>query len=186
MMEIKGTAVRSIPDFVQKHFAVRYDEWLEALPESSRKIMSGLIYTSKWYPLNEGLTIPMKIISKLFYSGEDVKTARTMGRFSADIALTGIYKFFIQFGSPKYIIERGGRVFATYFQPTEVAVLNVIKNKCLMHITRFPEPDDIIEQNISGWIERALEISGCKNVNVVVTKSLTRNDNLTELSISWE
>jgi hypothetical protein len=186
MMEIKGTAVRSIPDFVQRHFAVRYDEWIEALPESSRKIMNGLIFTSNWYPMKEGLTIPMKTISKLFYNGDHMKTARTMGRFSADVALTGIYKFFIQFGSPKYIIERGGRVFATYFQPSETAVVNVVKNKCSMHITKFPEPDEIIEQNIAGWIERALEISGCKNVNVTVTKSLARNDNITEISISWD
>lgn len=185
-MEIKGTAVRSIPEFVQKHFPMRYQEWIDALPASSGKMMSGLIFTSNWYPLNEGLTIPMKTISRLFYDGDNVKTARTMGRFSADIALTGIYKFFIQFGSPKYIIERGGRVFATYFQPSEIVVVNVVKNKFFLHITKFPEPDDIIDQNIAGWIERALEISGCKNVNVVVTKSLARNDSITELSISWD
>jgi hypothetical protein len=118
MMEIKGTAVRSIPEFVQKQYAVRYDEWINELPESSKRIMNSIIYTSNWYPLNEGLKIPMKIISKLFFKGDDMLTARTMGRFSADVALSGIYKFFIQFGSPKYIIERGGRVFATYFQPT--------------------------------------------------------------------
>jgi hypothetical protein len=67
-----------------------------------------------------------------------------------------------------------------------MAVVNATKNKCLIHIIKFPEPDEIIEQNIAGWIERALEISGCRNVQVFVTKSLARNDNITEITMSWE
>jgi len=184
-MEIKGTAVRSIPEFVEKQFPTRFKEWLDTLPEESNKIMGGLIFTSNWYPLKEALVMPMKTISKLFYGGDDKKTALVMGRFSADIVLTGIYKFFIQLGSPRYIIERGGRVFDTYFRPTEVAIINSKRNNVIMHITKFPEPDEIVEYNIAGWIQRALEISGCKQVNIEITKSLSRNDNVTEFNIHW-
>jgi hypothetical protein len=184
-MEIKGTAVKSIPEFVQKNFPVQYQQWLEALPESSRKIFEGLIFTNNWYPLADSLTIPMRTISKLFYNDDEVRTARTMGGFSADVALNGVYKFFIQFGSPKHIIERGGRVFSTYFQPSEMVVLNATKNGLLVHITKFPEIEVIIENNIAGWMERALEISGCKNVTIEITKSLTRKNSVTEFLISW-
>ena len=38
-MEVKGTAVRSVPEFVQKHFPLRYQEWLNSMPESSKKMM---------------------------------------------------------------------------------------------------------------------------------------------------
>jgi hypothetical protein len=185
-MEIKGTAVKSIPEFVKKNFPLQYQEWLNALPESSYRIINGLIFTNNWYPMKESLTVPMRIISKLFYAGDDVKTARIMGRFSADVALTGIYKFFIQFGSPKYIIERGGRIFASYFQPSEMVVVNVASNSLLAHITIFPEPDEMVENNIAGWMERALEISGCKNVKIEITKSLARMDKVTEFSFSWK
>jgi hypothetical protein len=185
-MEIKGTAVKSIPEFVKKRFPMQYQQWLNALPESSYKIMNGLLFTNNWYPLKESLTVPMRVISNLFYNGNDVKTARTMGRYSAEVALTGIYKFFIQFGSPKYIIERGGRIFASYFKPSEMVVVNVMNNSLLAHITIFPEPDEMVENNIAGWMEAALEISGCKNVNIEITKSLTRNDKVTEFSFSWK
>jgi hypothetical protein len=184
-MEIKGTAVKSIPEFVKKQFPLQYQDWINALPESSYKIMNGLLFTNNWYPLKDSLTVPMRIISKLFYNGNDIKTARIMGRFSADIALTGIYKFFIQFGSPKYIIERGGRIFSSYFQPSEMVVVDVTNNSLKAHITIFPEPDEIVENNIAGWMERALEISGCKNVRIEITKSLARNDKVTEFSFSW-
>jgi hypothetical protein len=184
-MEIKGTAVKSIPEFVQKQFPLKYKEWLDALPESSKKLMGGLIFTNNWYPIQDSLVIPMKAISKVFYNGDDIQTARTMGRFSADLALTGVYKFFIQLGSPKYIMERAGRVFTTYFQPSEIVVLNASKNGLVLHITKFPEPEEIVEHNIAGWMERALEKSGCKSVKVEITKSLTKHQNITEFIISW-
>jgi hypothetical protein len=184
-MEVKGTAVKSVPEFVQKHFPVRYQEWLNSMPDDSKKLMGGLLFSNNWYPLKESLTVPMKAISKLFYSGDDKKTARIMGQYSATIALSGVYRFFIQFGSPKFIIERGGRVFSTYFQPSEMVVINVQKNSLSVHITKFPEPETIIEQNIAGWMEKALEISGCRQVRAEVTKSMVNKAPYTEIQINW-
>ena len=184
-MNVKGTAVKSIPEFVDRNFPTRKQEWLSALPENSRKIMNGLIFTNNWYPIVESLTIPMKTISSVFYNGDDIKTARTMGKFSADIALHGVYKFFIQFGSPKFIIERGGRIFQTYFEPSEIVVLNAQKNSLTMQITKFPESDIIIDHNVAGWIERALEISGCKNVKAEILKSISTGNSFTDIAITW-
>jgi hypothetical protein len=184
-MEIKGTAVKSIPEFVQKHFPLRFQDWLKTMPDSAGKLIGGLIFTNNWYPIHDALFVPMKSISKFFYNGDDKKTARLMGRYSADVALSGVYKFFIQFGSPKYIIERASRIFTTYFQPSEMVVLNVSKNGLTLHITKFPEPDEIIDENIAGWMERALEISGCKQVKVLVTKSLANKHGVTEMLITW-
>ena len=184
-MEIKGTAVKSIPEFVQKHFPLRFQEWLKTMPENSSKIMGGLIFTNNWYPIQDALVLPMKSISKFFYNSDDAKTARTMGKFSADVALNGVYKFFIQFGSPKYIIERGSRIFTTYFQPSEMVVVNVAKNGLTVNITKFPEPDEIIEHNIAGWMERALEISGCRQVKAEIIRSLAKKHSLTEIQITW-
>jgi len=185
-MEVKGTAVKSIPEFVRKNFPLQYQQWLNALPESSYKIMNGLLFTNNWYPLKDSLIVPMRVISNIFFGGDEIRTARTMGRFSAEIALTGIYKFFIQFGSPKYIIEKGGRIFSAYFQPSEMVIVNFTNNSLLVHITIFPESDEIVENNIAGWMERALEISGCKNVNIDITQSLARNDKVTEFRFSWK
>ncbi len=185
-MEVKGTAVRSIPEFVDKFFISRKQEWLEAMPESSRNILNDFIFTNNWYPIKEALAIPMQTISKLFFNGDDVKTARTMGKYSADVALGGVYRFFIQFGSPRYIIERASRIFSTYFQPSELIVVDIQKNSLKINITLFPEPYTIVEENIAGWMERALEKSGCYNPKVTITKSLTKADPITEYFILWE
>ncbi|MGC8802312.1 MAG: hypothetical protein ACP5PS_00845 [Bacteroidales bacterium] len=148
--------------------------------------MSGFLFTNNWYPIREALIIPMEVISKLFFGGDEVKTARTIGRYSADVALGGTYRFFIQVGSPRYIIEKGSKIFATYFQPSEQIVINSEKNGIVVHITVFPESATILEENIAGWMERALEKSGCKNVKVTISHSIAKGDKLIEYIIRWD
>jgi hypothetical protein len=184
-MKIKGTAVQSIPYYIKKQHADSYSEWLNALPAASQQIFKGMIITSGWFPISDALTIPLKTTAALFFQNNQEKTARTMGRFSADDALSGVYKFFVRMGSPKFLIERSTSLMKTYFQPCEIQVLYGSQNGCTMQITHFPESDEIIEWNIAGWIERALEVSGCKSASVIVTKSLAKHDNMSELTISW-
>lgn len=50
------------------------------------------------------------------------------------------------------------------------------------HFTQF---DKTVEARIGGWIQQALEISGCKDVEVATTKSLTKGDSLSEYRINW-
>jgi len=185
-MEVKGTSVRSVIEFIDKFYPTRKQEWINALPAESKKIMTGFLFTNNWYPIKESLIIPMQTISKIFFGGDDVKTARTMGQYSADVALGGVYRFFIKFGSPQYIIERGSKVFATYFQPSELIVINSEKNGIVVHLTIFPESATILEENIAGWMERALEKSGCKNVKATITRSIAKGDKITEFVIRWD
>ena len=40
-MEIKGSAVKSIPDFIRKTHPEKYQAWIEALPGTSQEIIQG-------------------------------------------------------------------------------------------------------------------------------------------------
>jgi len=185
-MEIKGLSVKSIPEFVQKNFPNQYVEWLNALPQQSQQIFRGFIKVNEWYDINYGLTIPIRTVGKVLFNDDWKKAVWTMGRFSAEEALSGIYKLYVQLGSTKHIIDRASRVMSAYFSNSEIKVVAYTKNHLTVHITKFDEPDEAIEYNISGWIERALEISGCKKVSVQITKSLARKDAVTELQMTWE
>jgi len=37
-----------------------------------------------------------------------------------------------------------------------------------------------------GWIEKALEICGCRNLKVAILQSASRNRTHTEIRITWE
>jgi hypothetical protein len=52
-------------------------------------------------------------------------------------------------------------------------------------ITEFYPPSEVIEYRIAGWMEKALELSGCKNLKVEITRSLAKGDSLTEFDMRW-
>lgn len=185
IMKIKGTSVKSITDFILKKFPEQYKEWINALPEGSKKIFTDLIRVNEWYPIMEGLTIPLHTTAEILYNNDRKKAAWEMGRFSAESVLTGIYKIYVKLGSPSHIIERAGRIMSAIFEPSDLKVTKNSSTSLTVHILLFPEPDESIDYNIAGWMERALEISGCKEIKINISKSLAKNDNLTEFNISW-
>ncbi len=185
-MEVKGSAVKSITDFIKKNHSDKYQEWLEVLPEESKKHFMKPILPSNWYPVIEAAVLPTEKLAELFFDNDPIKAAWESGRFSAETALTGLYKFFVKAASPHFIVGKAGKIFSTYYQPSEMSVVDKGEKWVKLHITVFETPSEIIEARIGGWIEKAMEISGCANVKVEITKSLARNDGLTELMVTWE
>ncbi len=184
-MEIKGTAVKTIPQFVKSVYPTRYEQWLESLPPQSKSIIDAPIYATQWYPLREAAIIPTRSLG-MFYNGDSVKGALESGKFSAKEALTGVYNVFIKLSSPVYIINRAGKIFSTYYNPSNIQVVSRKVKSVTLHITHFPMPDKIIEYRITGWMMKALEMNGCKNVVQNIPLSLAEGDKCTEITLSWD
>lgn len=184
-MQIKGTAVKSISDYVRKQYPTRYNEWLTSLPLTSYKLLKDGVNVAEWYPMHEAAIIPTSKVGELFFH-DTKKGAWECGRYSADIALTGVYKLYVKFSSPGHIIDRASRVFAAYYQPCELVAANFKPKSVEIIIKKMTQPHAVIEHRIGGWMERALEISGCKGIKIEIPKSLTTGSMETVFSISWE
>lgn len=184
-MEVKGTAVKSIKEYVETKYRTQYQEWIQLLPESSQHIMNGGIFANNWYPMKDAAVEPTKALAKKFYNNDIPKAARESGRYSAEVGLKGVYKIFVRVASPNYIMQRAGRVFTSYYSPSDISVVNSHDKGLTLHITKFPQPEEVIEHRIAGWCERALEFTNCKNVKADITKSLAKGDSLTEIVITW-
>lgn len=183
-MEIKGPAVKSIQDFVKQKYPERYKEWIDSLSENSKKIMKNPVYSTGWYPMNEAAIEPTEKIGELFFNSI-VKGAWNTGRHSAETTLKGVYRIFVKAASPAYIISKTSKIFTTYYRPSEIRVVESSNKHVILHIIKFEQPSSTIENRIGGWIEAALELSGCKDIKVFITKSLTKSDSHTEYSIRW-
>lgn len=184
-MFVKGVAVKTVPDFVKKMFGGRYNEWLAALSDESRLIMTENIIAVKWYQIKPAFIEPTEKICDLFYAGRELG-AWECGRYSADIALSGIYKFFIKVASPNYTVSKGTTIFTSYYNPSDMKIIESLPKKMILHITRFPEPSKFVEYRVAGWIHRAIEMAGAKSVNVNITKSLANGDSVTEIVAVWK
>jgi hypothetical protein len=185
MMQVKGSAIAPMAGFItEKHGATGYNRWLEALTPHAKEVYCGHVMANSWYPFRELMVEPTARMCDLFYGG-NVRGAIEAGRYSADIGLKGVYKIFVKVGSPDFILKRASSIMAGYYTPSQLAVAESGPGKAVIHITRFPEPSTFVEARIMGWMQRALEINGCKNVMVKTPKSLTKGDALTEYLVSW-
>jgi len=184
-MEVKGTAIKSISEYVKQNHQNRYREWVNALPGDTQKIVKDGIYATDWYPLEQGAIIPTKKLSELFFNS-DRDAAWAAGRYSAEYGLKGVYKLYVRMSKPGHIISRAGKIFTTYYRPSEMEVCNHTPNSVELKITKFDKPHKLIEYRIAGWVEKALEMSGCKEIRITIRKSLTKGDDETLYKISWK
>jgi hypothetical protein len=186
VVEVKGTAIITIPLFIKDRFGEGgLAQWIDALTPEVRKVYPASVLVSSWYPLKEFLIEPLRRMCDLFYAG-DLKGARESGRFSADYSLKGIYKIFVKLGSPEFMLRRAGTILPIYYTPSEMTVVECRKGQGIMQITQFPDMDQVLEIRIAGWMERAIEISGGKQPNIKITKSLTAGDPLSEFLATWK
>lgn len=182
-MEVRGSVVSNINAFVKEIHNDGYDQWINNLSENSQNLMKRTT-SSKWYPIEDGILEPTKIMCDQFYNSPK-EGAWKSGRFSAEVGLTGLYKVFVVISTPTFLIKRASRVLATFYNPTEVSVVDSSDHSMLVHFTKLPTQNEYLEYRIAGWMEKALEICGCKDLSVRTTQSIAKGDELFEVQISW-
>ncbi len=183
-MEVKGTGVLALPAFIKSKFPDRYDGWIEALPPDSSRIHRSTIMAFELYNLKDALIVPTEIMCNLFYGGNE-RGAWESGYFSASFALKTFYKLFFRVGSPQFIIDRASQVFSTYYPEGLLKVAESSARRCVLQLVKFPEPYWVVEMNIGGWMDGALELMGKKERTVEITRRMTKGDPVCEYSASW-
>ncbi len=186
-MEVSGKAIASIPKFVQKRFGKEgYKKWLDAISAEAHNIYILPIELDQWYPLKETIIEPCANIAQLFYKWDLKQAAWELGRFSSDFGIKTVYKLFIKVGSTHFFLNKAGEFMSTYYRPAAIQAMDLSESSGKLRITEFPEMDKTIEYRIAGWTERTMEINGCKNVKIEITKSMTSKSPYTEFLITWE
>lgn len=185
-MKIKGTAVKITSDFVKDNHPNRYKEWFDSLPYESKTIIGGTIIETEWYPLSEAVIIPTKKIGELFFNGNEQEAAMELGRESAETGLKGIYKIFVMISSPSFMLSRAKSIFSTFYEPSEISVINTSKNSAEITIDGIDENDKLAAWRIAGWMERSFVITNRKNVQTRVN-CVNENDTFRIIiNLSWE
>jgi hypothetical protein len=185
-MEIKGTAVKITPDFVKEKFPTRFLEWIQSMPESSRKIFEQPVYATSWYDLTESVIIPTQKVGDLFFNGNHIEAAHILGRYSAEIALKGIYKIFVRVSSPHFVLSRASSIFSAYYKPSEIKVIESKDRRCVLELNQFSLGEKLIMHRIAGWVEQTLEITLKRALSVEVHNDIKGNNLKTLITIEWD
>jgi hypothetical protein len=184
-MNVKGTALTTTRDFVKTSFPEKFNDWLNSLPPDSKSFYASTLDATKWYPLKQGYLVPIKKVIDLCFGGNIVRGADAIGRYSADVALKGFYKVFLLVASPNYLIKRASKIFSTFYDPSEIDVIEQDTNHAILRIIKFEEIDMALEYRIAGWIKRALEMANCKEPSYEFNRMLSKGDEYTEIKFAW-
>jgi len=185
-MEIKGSAIRTIPEFIKAKFPEKYDAWFSLLPPASAAIFSGFIKPSDWDDLHDAAIAPTEVLSKIAFDGDLKKASRESGRFSAETTLKGMYRFFLMAVPSRTVVTSGGRILTTFYRPVQFRVTESGAGSAKVQISQIDDPSGVVENRIAGWIEKALEIQGMDAARVELTQSPAKGDPLVEISIIWK
>jgi hypothetical protein len=185
-MKVKGTILLSIRDYVKENFPNRFQEWVKKLPTESQTLYQKSILTTEWYDYYHGLIKPSEMLAELFFHNNIKKSAWEIGRYSAEIGLKGIYKVFVLIATPQFIMKRGSKILTSFYHPSALDTGEKREKGVDIFVTEFSEPSEIAEYRIAGWMERALEICGVKNITIEITESLVSGSDRTAYVVNWE
>lgn len=182
---VKGNSLKTLVEFIGSKFGPDgLERWTSSLHPEAEEAVRGTVLASTWYE-GEHFVIGTRMkVCELFYGG-DINGARDIGRFSAERSLKGIYKVFIRFGSPNWIVTRTSLIFSSYFRPGTVEMVVNEKGRANARIVGFPDHTGVVEQSVAGFSEKALVMSGANDVDVQVVKSLSRGDEYAEYEVTW-
>lgn len=186
-MQVSGKALIPMPKFITKNFGKEgLERWLEAISVEAHRVFIFPIKPAEWYPLQDTLVKPTANIAQLFYNW-DLKTAAwDLGRFCANSGLKNVYLLFVKLRPFELFFNKASEFLTSYYQPCSIEIVEVKNSSGIFRITEFPEMDKAVEYCISGWVQRALEINGRKNVTIEIPKSLTNFKPYSEFRVSWE
>ncbi len=186
MSRVSGLSLRIFPQFIKDRFGEKgYERWMNALDGDLKDVFSNpLIGLDEWYDFNEFFIKPMRLIANIFYNGNE-KVAWDIGRFSADYSLKGVLKVFVRMGSTLFMMKRSSAIIAKYYEPMEMKTVEGRKGYALLLISNFPDYNNLLGYRICGWIERALEISGCSGITIDIVKPFKITEPTVEIKVEW-
>ncbi len=185
-VEVKGTAVTALVDYVlSTQGAQGLEKLLERLPEESRNLLRGKVLASGWYPFVPAFVTPTRVVCELFHGG-DPSGAWQIGRFSADSALKGVYKALLIFISPRTVAERGPGILTSYYRPMDAQVKQIADTRYAVVITGMTERSPYFDHRVAGFIERALEMAGAKELGVEMVATAAQGSKTTEIHFVWK
>jgi len=186
MALVGGNIILARRKFVQDRGGeALWERVLSHLPEADAKQLRRTLLVTQSYPLDVNLRLDQAIAREL-HPGEPERAFLEMGRASAEVNLTGPQKAFVREGDPHHLLSFAETIYAYYYGegrrtyektgPTSATLTTHDAPPCT--------PGDCL--TVVGWHERAIELSGGQNPQVVETRCRSRGDLVCEYRCSWQ
>lgn len=184
MPKFKGTIYTSTALFADKRFGKgASDRVLEALPAPDREILRGITPVG-WYP-TEPVMAYHRTLDEVFGKG-DLGLCVEVGRFSAEWTLNAVLKMFLRLRSPHWLMERSGSLWNRFHDSGRWEMLEDVEAPLCARLRDFKLRDPAFCARFTGWLLRAIELTGGKNATVEHTDCTSRGGRYCHFNGRWD
>jgi hypothetical protein len=186
--KVKGTLLLSRMKYLRANGAGAVRAALERLPPADRELLDGmLLLPSCWYP-GDLLKRLDDAIANSLARGERAAILIDIGHFSADLNLgpTGVLRPYLRENDPHALLREVPRIHASLHGGTERRYERLGDRAAVVRSARVDgrEGDDCL--TTVGWLRRAIELCGGRNVQVVEAACLARGGSCCEYRCEWQ
>ncbi len=185
-MEVKGVAIKSNIDFFREKYNSYYASFLEKLDDDVRVVYEGRVDIAQWYEIKNYYLKPMQIFADVAKVEDNIEFAKSIGIYSANVTLTGIYKIFIFMATPQYVLKKASSMMKTFYKDAVGEIIESGANWCKLQISNFPDLNNMLEHRIAAFSQRALELASAKNVKYIIEFSITKGNDKSVIFFHWE
>jgi len=185
MAEIKGTVLTdSIKSIKDRYGDPAYKNIVDQLKGQTRTLFErSHILPLGWYSLDTFAQI-LEMDVKVTMNGNEQELINRAERV-IERQLSGLYKWFVKFGSPEFLLKRISVVHQTYFRGVDIEVNLPSPGRAVLKYTGFSKQHRLIGLSIIGFYRKGLEISGAKDVKAEFVTPIEDDKGYCELLLTW-
>ncbi|MEM3341800.1 MAG: heme NO-binding domain-containing protein [Thermoplasmata archaeon] len=184
-VKVKGSAVKSIHEFILKEYSEEiWKKIIALLDKESEQMFKGSILATQWYPVSNYVKL-LEIADRELSQGNGYFIEKS-GRYSADYGMNTFYKVFFKVGSVFFILDRAASVWEKYYSHGRMLVVERTEKSALLELKEFPYESETFCKRITAYMGRLLELTGVKKPEFKHISCVNNNNPSCTWRATWE
>lgn len=185
MDRVKGISLLRNTEYIALTYGPEaLEELCETLRPDTAKVMREGALKSTWYDV-EIYFDQLRGIAARFGGESPSEIMREMGANSAELDLGSVYRFFLRFGSPGFVISSSAIMWKNYYDGGRLDVTerasDYVLTRLLDERTLPPHTCNLI----IGWAARAIALSGGKDVMIAHPDCRAGGHSFCDFKVRW-
>jgi hypothetical protein len=181
-MRVKGSALRARVQWVKDRGMPAYARLLTGLSQETRAVVDQGFSPFAWYPMETFIELCVTV-DRLFGKG-DLLLCEDLGRYACDANLTTLYKMLYKLGNIHFILRRAALAWSLSYDEGELKVVGQGDHSAALQIAGITTPHRAHCLSVKGWVARAGELSGARDV-VVTERCRVLGASECEMRLDW-
>ncbi len=185
MARVKGTVVVGSVAYLKERLGEQgYEKLLDTLSQEEAASLRFAVLQGHWYPFDLLLHLMAAAQGKVpLPPGRSL--GWEMGRYTAETGLKTVYKVFFKVAETRYILKRATQLFSTYYDSGTMRVVESELHRATVQVAGFDQPCVQFCDRAQGWMERVVELTGARRVEMSHPQCAARGDAFCEYRGRW-